>query len=155
MSSDPSGASTTTELANQRTELANQRVELANQRTELADNRTRWAADRTLWAADRTFIAWLRTAISMIGFGIGIGKAGDVLNDYGYAPDPNNGLQLIGLAFITLAVLGLLGALIQELRIAKRLADAGFGRVEPTPLGQVMGVLVLLVGIFGAIVIFL
>ncbi len=148
MSSDPSGASITTELANQRTELA-------NQRTELAGNRTRWAADRTLWAADRTFIAWLRTAISMIGFGIGIGKAGDILNDYGYEPDPNHGLQFIGLAFITLAVLGLLGALVQEMRIAKRLEKAGFGRVEPTPLGQVMGILVLLVGIFGAVVIFL
>lgn len=141
MSSDPSGAGTTTELA--------------HQRTELADNRTRWAADRTLWAADRTFIAWLRTAIAMIGFGIGIGKAGDVLDDYGYAADPNNGLQFIGLAFIALAVFGLLGALIQESRIAKRLADAGFGRVEPTPLGQVMGVLVLVVGILGAVVIFL
>ena len=83
------------------------------------------------------------------------GKAGDIMNDYGYEPDPDHGLQFIGLAFITLAVLGLLGALVQEMRIAKRLADAGFGRVEPTPLGQVMGILVLLVGIFGAIVIFL
>jgi putative membrane protein len=155
MSSDPSGASITTELANQRTELANQRTELANQRTELAGNRTRWAADRTLWAADRTFIAWLRTAISMICFGIGIGKAGDVLEDYGYAADPTHGLQIVGLALVTLGVLGLLGALIQDVRIGRRLAKAGFGRVEPTPLGQVMGILVLLVGIFGAIVIFL
>jgi putative membrane protein len=133
MSSDPSGASTTTELA--------------NQRTELAGDRTRWAADRTLWAADRTFIAWLRTAISMIGFGVGLGKAGDVLDDYGYAGDPNNGLQVVGLALVTLGVLGLLGALIQDVRIARRLTKAGYGRVEPVPLGQVMGVLVLLVGI--------
>ena len=51
-------------------------TELAEQRTSMAGERTRWAADRTLWAADRTFIAWLRTSISMIGFGIGIGKAG-------------------------------------------------------------------------------
>ncbi len=141
MSSDPTGATTTTELA--------------NQRTELAGNRTRWAADRTLWAADRTFIAWLRTAISMIGFGVGIGKAGDILGDYGYEGDSSNGLELVGLALVTLGVLGLLGALIQDYRIAKRLEKAGFGRVEPTPLGQVMGILVLLVGIFGAIVIFL
>ena len=141
MSSDQSGAITTTELA--------------SQRTEMADNRTRWAADRTLWAADRTFIAWLRTAISMIGFGVGIGKAGDVLMDYGYAADPSHGLQFVGLALITLGVLGLLGALIQDVRIARRLAKAGYGRVEPTPLGQVMGVLVLVVAILGAIVIFL
>ena len=92
MSSDPSGATTTTELA--------------IQRTELAGERTRWAADRTLWAADRTFIAWLRTAISMIGFGVGIGKAGDILEGYGYELDSIHGLQVIGLAFVTLAVLG-------------------------------------------------
>lgn len=53
--------------------------ELAQKRTAMASQRTRWAADRTLWAADRTFIAWLRTAISMIGFGFAIGKAGDAL----------------------------------------------------------------------------
>jgi putative membrane protein len=129
--------------------------ELAAQRTSMAGERTRWAADRTLWAADRTFIAWLRTAISMIGFGIGIGKAGDVLNDYGYAPDSNHGMQMVGLAFISLGVLGLVGALIQDIRISKRLAIAGYGRVEPTPLGRVMGILVLLVGLLGAVVIFL
>ena len=141
MSSDPSGASTTTELA--------------SQRTELAGDRTRWAADRTLWAADRTFIAWLRTAISMIGFGVGIGKAGDILDAYGYELDDYLGLEVIGMAFITLAVLGLVGALIQDTRIGRRLAAAGYGRVEPTPLARVMGILVLAVGILGAIVIFL
>ena len=141
MSGDSPGAPTTTELA--------------VQRTELAGDRTRWAADRTLWAADRTFIAWLRTAISMIGFGIGIGKAGDVLTAYGYELDDYHGLQLIGLAFISLAVLGLIGALIQDIRIGERLKKSGYGRIEPTPLARVMGILVLVVGVFGAIVIFL
>ena len=141
MSNDLSGQKTTTELA--------------VDRTELAGDRTRWAADRTLWAADRTFIAWLRTAISMIGFGVGIGKAGDVLEAYGYNSDNYHGLQFVGLAFISLAVLGLVGALIQDFRISERLTKAGYGRVEPTPLGRVMGILVLLVGIIGAIVIFL
>ena len=141
MNSDTSGAKTTTELA----------VE----RTDLAGDRTRWAADRTLWAADRTFIAWLRTAISMIGFGIGIGKAGEILDDYGVDADNAQNLQFIGLAFITLAVIGLMGALIQDFRIGRRLAKAGYGRVEPTPLARVMGILVLVVGIFGSIIIFL
>ncbi len=130
-------------------------TELAGDRTELADVRTRWAADRTLWAADRTLIAWLRTAISMIGFGIGIGKAGDVLNDFGSDVDSQYGLQIVGVAFIALGVLGLVGALVQDIRISRRLSNAGYGRVEPTPLGQVMGILVLVVGILGAIIIFL
>ena len=56
---------------------------------------------------------------------------------------------------VSLAVFGLIGAVVQNLRIEKRLNAEGYGRVEPTPLGRVMGVLVLLVGIIGAIVIFL
>lgn len=130
-------------------------TELAVERTDLAGDRTRWAADRTLWAADRTFIAWLRTAISMIGFGIGIGKAGDILEKQGYQIDSYSSLQFVGLAFIVLAVLGLLGALIQVIRIGRRLEQHGYGRVEPTPLGEVMGVLVLAVGIVGGFVIFI
>jgi putative membrane protein len=141
MSDEPIGKSTATELA--------------EQRTSMAGERTRWAADRTLWAADRTFIAWLRTSISMIGFGIGIGKAGDALESQGVILDSYYSMQIVGLAFISLAVLGLMGALIQEMRIEKRLASQGYGRLEPTPLSQVMGVLVLAVGILGAIFIFL
>ena len=45
--------------------------------------------------------------------------------------------------------------MIQDIRIGRRLEQAGYGRVEPVPLGQVMGVLVLVVGILGVIVIFL
>ena len=130
-------------------------TELAEQRTDMAGDRTRWAADRTLWAADRTFIAWLRTAIAMIGFGITIGKAGEVLEGQGIMADPYHGMQVVGLVFILLAVLGLLGALVQDIRIGKRLASQGYGRVEPTPLGQVMGYLVLGLGVVGAFIIFL
>ena len=81
-------------------------TELAEQRTSMAGERTRWAADRTLWAADRTFIAWLRTSISMIGFGIGIGKAGDALESQGVILDSYHSMQIVGRAFISLAVLG-------------------------------------------------
>ena len=123
--------------------------------TELAEKRTRWAADRTYWAADRTLIAWIRTGVSMIGFGIALGKSGDYLETYGTALDSFHSLQIVGLAFITLGVLGVVGASIQDLRIEKRIANEGYGRVEPTPLGLVMGILVLLVGILGAIAIFL
>ena len=129
-------------------------TELAVKRTDQAGLRTRWAADRTLWAADRTFIAWLRTSISMIGFGIGIGKAGDLIGDSVYFEGSGQGLMAVGSAFIALAVLGLLGALIQDYRISKRLSDAGYGRVEPVPLGLTMGVLVTLVGFLGIYVIF-
>jgi putative membrane protein len=119
------------------------------------DRNTRWAADRTFWAADRTVIAWIRTAISMIGFGITIGKAGDALETQGIILDPYHSLQVVGVALIALAVLGLIGAVIQDLRIERRIARQGYSRVERTPLGLVMAILVLVVGIFGAFVIFL
>jgi putative membrane protein len=130
-------------------------TDLAIERTGLAQKRTRWAADRTLWASDRTFIAWLRTAISMIGFGITIAKAGEALRDKGIIADSNHSLKIIGVAFMVLAVLGLLGALIQDIRIERRLKREGFGRVEPAPLGQIMGFCVLGVGIAGLVFAFL
>ncbi len=141
MSNDSTGKSTTTEPA--------------GQVKNIKGDATRWAADRTLWAADRTFIAWLRTSISMIGFGIGIGKAGDALESQGIVLDSYQSLRIVGLAFILLAVLGLIGALIQDMRIGRRLASEGYGRVEPTPLARVMGFLVLAVGVLGAVFIFL
>lgn len=130
-------------------------TELAENRTDMAADRTRWAADRTYWAADRTLIAWIRTAISMIGFGIAIGKSGDYLETHGIALDSYQSLHIAGLAFIILGMLGVIGASIQDLRIEKRIASQGYGRVEPTPLGLVMSGLVLLIGILGAIAIFL
>ena len=130
-------------------------TDLAEQRTSMAGDRTRWAADRTLWAADRTFIAWLRTAISMIGFGISIGKAGDALKQQGILADNYHTLKTTGVLFITLAVVGLMGALVQNYRIQSRLSDQGFGRVEPVPLGLTMGILVLGFGVIGGVFIFL
>lgn len=90
----------------------------------------------------------------MIGFGVGLGKAGDALESEGIVADSYHGLQILGTLFIVLAVVGLIGALIQDLRIAKRLATEGYGRVEPTPMTQVMGFLVLAFGILGVIFIF-
>ena len=124
--------------------------ELAGQRTDLANRRSRWAADRTLFAIDRTLIAWIRTAIALIGFGIAIGKAGDALETQGIVLDNYRSLKVLGVSFISLAVLGLIGAVIQNLRVERRMAREGFGRVEPVPLGLVMSILVLLVGLAGA-----
>ena len=92
---------------------------------------------------------------AMIGFGVGIGKAGDVLEGQGISADPYQGLKVVGVAFISLGVLGLVGALIQVMRIGRRLEHQGYGRIEPTPLGQVMGFLVLGVGILSVFVIFI
>ena len=124
--------------------------ELAQNRTEMALQRTRWAADRTLWAADRTFIAWLRTAISMIGFGFAIGKAGDALAAGGIYADTYS-LQIFGSAFLVLAILGLSGAVWQEVRSASWLADGGYPGLVRSAGGTVGGLLVLMVGFGGVL----
>ena len=64
-------------------------------------------------------------------------------------------LQFVGFSLIVLAGLGLVGALVQSLRIDKRLSAQGYARVEPTPLGLVMAILVLLVGVLGVFAIYL
>jgi hypothetical protein len=71
------------------------------------------------------------------------------------AVDSFQSLQFAGIAMISLAVFGLFGAVIQNLRIEKRLNEEGYGRVEPVPLGLTMSVLVLLVGIAGGLIIFI
>jgi hypothetical protein len=89
----------------------------------------------------------------MIGFGFAIGKAGDALAAGGIYADTYS-LQIFGSAFIALAILGLTGALIQEIRIARRLAGQGYPGMDATPLGTVMGLLVMIVGILGVVFIF-
>ena len=130
-------------------------TELAQQRTDLASGRTRWAADRTFWASDRTLLAWNRTAISMIGFGVGFGKASDYLESSGTKLDEIQSLTIMGTALIALACLGLFGAASQGVRIDKRLAKTGYARVERFPLAVVMSILVLVIGIFGMVAIHL
>lgn len=110
---------------------------------------TRLAADRTHWASDRTFIAWLRTSLSLISFGIAIGKGGDVLESHGMVVSEGLAVQHFGVAFIALGALALMGALFQDISISKRLKRAGYPRSELIPLGPIMGVLILGIGAAG------
>ena len=114
---------------------------------------TRFAADRTYMAADRTAFAWVRTAISMIGFGVTIAKAADVLQSDDLIQDSQH-VKVFGLVFVGVAWLGLVLVIIQNVNMERRLAASGYGREESIPLGLSMAVLVLLVGILGAIIIF-
>jgi hypothetical protein len=53
-----------------------------------------------------------------------------VLESQGIIRDPYHGLQALGVAAVTLAVLGLAGAVLQNLRIERRIASQGHARVE-------------------------
>jgi uncharacterized membrane protein YidH (DUF202 family) len=126
---------------------------LARERTDMASDRTRWAADRTLWADDRTLIAWIRTSLSLIGFGFGIGRALEYLEKLGREADPFYTAQIFGGGFIFLGVVALITAIIQHVRVEKRLKKQGYDRVEAVPLGLLTAIVLLLIGVYAFVVI--
>ncbi len=130
-------------------------TELARERTELSRQRTAMSADRTHWADHRTLIAWIRTSLSLIGFGFGIGRALEYLQKVGRQADPLYTAQVFGGGFILLGMLGLFAAILQHLRIEKRLRKSGYPRMEPWPLGLLAATLLLLMGIYGLVVVLL
>src|ERR1043165_9506763 len=86
------------------------------------------ARERNREAAERTLMAWIRTALSLIGFGFGIGK----LDAYLRAADlhtrfdlPHSAL-IFGASFIVVGIFGLLAAIVQHVRILKRLSRPDF-----------------------------
>ncbi len=155
MRPDVQEPATITESAQRKTQEASTTTDLARERTELAHHRTAMAADRTHWANDRTLIAWIRTSLSLIGFGFGIGRALEYLQELGRDPDRYYTAKIFGGGFIVLGVLGLLAAILQHLKIEQRFRKSGYPRVEPWPLGLVVATLLLLMGIYGFLVIIL
>ena len=122
----------------------------ANTTTELARERNREAADRTL-------LAWIRTALSLIGFGFGIGKFYDYMQTAGIQRelDPIRSTLIFGAGFIVLGVLGLAAAVIQHARLLRRLDKVEYVYAPPLPLGMIMAILLLLIGVFGLVAVFL
>jgi uncharacterized membrane protein YidH (DUF202 family) len=145
----------TTNSAHHKVQDACTTTDLARERTELARIRTAMAADRTHWADDRTLIAWIRTSLSLIGFGFGIGRALEFLQEVGREPDRLYTAKIFGGGFILLGILGLLAAIIQHMKIENRLRKSGYPRVEPWPLGLLVATLLLLMGIYGLVVVLL
>ncbi len=124
-------------------------IELAQLRTDLANERTALAKERNREAAERTLMAWIRTSISMIGFGIGFGAAGDYLKDQSSKPIRIHDLEFVGSAFIILAVVSLAAALIQNMRVNRRIKGDASRYVELLPIALVTGMLTLFFGFLG------
>ena len=114
----------------------------SNIATELAKERNRLAAERTL-------MAWIRSAISMIGFGIGFGAAGNHLAKSEPGPVRIHDLEWVGSAFIMLAVAALFAAVIQNMRMLRRIRSADFVYLEPVPIGLIAAILLLVFGLLG------
>jgi putative membrane protein len=115
------------------------------------------ARERNRAAADRTLMAWIRTALAMIGFGFGVGKLYEAL-EQSYPDrvvDPLNSSKIVGEALIALGVLGLLAAVIQYWRILKRIEEAQYVYRPPRALPLIVALLLLSIGVFAFVSILL
>ena len=121
---------------------------VANIANELAKERNREAADRTL-------MAWIRTALSLIGFGFGIGKLASYLNAAGLhtSADPAHTTLTFGASFIVVGLLGLSAAVVQHARILSRLSQPDFAYRAMRPIAMTVSIMLLLIGVFGLVAI--
>ena len=109
------------------------------------------AKERNRGAAERTLMAWIRTALSLIGFGFGIGKVTAYMDAAGLqkSADPAHTSILFGASFIVVGILGLLAAVVQHFRIMKRLNRPDFAYDAMRPVTMTAAILLLLIGVFG------
>ena len=120
------------------------RPRASNLANELAKERNREAAERTL-------MAWIRTALSLIGFGFGIGKLDAYLQGAGLHTrfDLPHSTLIFGASFIVVGVLGLLAAIVQHARILKRLSQPNFAYNAMRPIAMTVAAVLMLIGVFG------
>ena len=109
------------------------------------------ARERNREAAERTLMAWIRTALSLIGFGFGIGKLAAYLDAAGLHPahDPPHTSLIFGTSFIVVGIFGLLAAIVQHARVLKRLSQPDFAYNAMRPIAMTVAVLLMLIGVFG------
>jgi putative membrane protein len=113
------------------------------------------AKERNREAAERTLMAWIRTALSLIGFGFGIGKLSAYLDEAGLhtSRDPAHMSLVFGLSFIVVGIFGLLAAIVQHARIMNRLSRPDFAYNAMRPIAMTVASMLILIGIFGLVAI--
>jgi len=113
------------------------------------------AKERNREAAERTLMAWIRTALSLIGFGFGIGKLAAYMDAAGLHTrfDVPHSSLIFGASFIVVGILGLLAAIVQHARILKRLSRPDFAYNAMRPIAMTVAALLMLIGLFGLIAI--
>ena len=113
------------------------------------------ARERNREAAERTLMAWIRTALSLIGFGFGIGKLDAYLKASGLHTrfDLPHSSLIFGASFIVVGIFGLLAAIVQHVRVLNRLSRPDFAYNAMRPIAMTVAALLILIGVFGLIAI--
>jgi putative membrane protein len=113
------------------------------------------AKERNRAAAERTLMAWIRTALSLIGFGFGIGKLSAYLDAAGVhtSRDPAHTSLVFGSSFIVVGIFGLLCAIVQHARIMSRLSRPDFAYNAMRPIAMTVSCMLILIGVFGLVAI--
>eukprot|EP01094_Clydonella_sp_ATCC50884_P021440 TRINITY_DN4725_c0_g2_i1.p2 TRINITY_DN4725_c0_g2~~TRINITY_DN4725_c0_g2_i1.p2 ORF type:complete len:128 (-),score=51.64 TRINITY_DN4725_c0_g2_i1:56-439(-) len=112
------------------------------------------ARERCRAAADRTLMAWIRTALALISFGFGLGSFYTYIESNGAEVDPFRSALVFGSSFILLGTVSLFLAMLQYRMTLKRLKEENFEYREPLPLVVIVGSLLLLIGVFGFVMLF-
>jgi inner membrane protein YidH len=108
--------------------------------------------ERTILAADRTLMAWTRTAISLISFGFTIYKFLEFEYEGRSRAIPPEGPRHLGLAFITVGVLSLMLAALQNWWQMKLLCGPrGRGSFN---LSLAVAISIILIGVYAFINVF-
>ncbi|WP_158805364.1 MULTISPECIES: YidH family protein [unclassified Acidisoma] len=115
------------------------------------------AKERNREAADRTLMAWIRTALSLIGFGFGIGRLSAYMNAAGLhtSLNPAHTTLIFGASFMVVGLFGLLAAVVQHVRILNRLSQPDFAYSAMRPIAVAVACMLLLIGVFGLVAVFL
>lgn len=121
-----------------------------DEETTKPDTMTALARERTRVAADRTLMAWIRTALSLITFGLGIGKAVELLDAALPARarflDPRHSTLVVAIGLVVVGVLSLLGAIVQHGVTLRALEQPTYTYKAPLALTLVVAMLLLAIG---------
>lgn len=117
---------------------------------------TELAKSRTLFAANRTQMAWIRTSLSLISFGFGIPTIVKALDRtrIGQEIDPHRFSVLVGLAFISTGIFGMVAALKEHRQTLRQIQrdDYTYESSKTTEIVSIALILIGLVSFIGVLV---
>jgi len=124
---------------------------LNNEQTEPAkvpsDLIIKSALVRTQLAAENTLMAWIRTAVSLYTFGFSITKFFDYVEKMQEGSQFFGSPRRLGLALISVGIVALLFAVVEHVKVSRKLQDLGLPITSrlSVPIGS--GITLLVIGI--------